>query len=122
MSHREDEDGPQIGNTVPSRARARSVGRPRVVEDIRAVAQEYSEDVMRAMADIALDPGEKAQSRVAAGQLVLGYAHGRPMQAIEHTGVDGGPIQSQRIDVSRLSPEELQVMTGLLLTSRAEVS
>jgi hypothetical protein len=119
MSAELDEDEPQIGNAVPSRARVRTVGRPRVVEDIRVIAQQYSAEVMEAMADIALDPNEKAQSRVAAGQLVLGYAHGRPTQTLEHTGVDGGPIE-QKLDMSRLTQDELRTMFELTKKARGE--
>ncbi len=108
-------DAPEIGNSLPSRARARAIGRPKIDVDIRAVAQEYSEDVMRAMAEIALDPNEKAQSRVAAGQLVIGYAHGKPS---EPTPESIGAKQQNNLDTSKLTPEELRTLLELSLKAR----
>ena len=105
-----------VGNTLPSRARAKTVGRPVICEDIRLVAMEYSGDVMRALAEIALDPAEKAQSRVAAGQVVIAYAHGRPKEV----DTSNSATEKPSVDFSRLNSDELATVTKLISKARGE--
>lgn len=62
----------------------------------------------------ALKSGE-IPSIVKAAQIVLDRTGFHPSQAIELTGKDGGPIQTEnRIDMERLSLEEMQTLLEIL--------
>lgn len=68
-------------------------------------------ELCRAKTPQALDALEKAlkepRERVAAAQVLLAYAHGKPIQRNEHTGADGGPIQTQQVEDPRAPIDEL---------------
>lgn len=49
---------------------------------------------------------EARKGDTVAYKALMDSAYGRPIQAIEHTGADGGPIQVD--DVTRLTPDELR--------------
>lgn len=73
-------------------------GRPRVNHDIVALARQYTEEALQALHDALKDP----RSKVAAAQALLDRGYGRAIQRQEHTGADGGPIQTQQIADDRL--------------------
>lgn len=62
--------------------------------EIEARAKEYAGDALKALADIAAR-GESETARVSAAVALLDRGYGRPRQAVEHTGKDGGPVQVQ---------------------------
>lgn len=67
-------------------------GRPKVVADVRALAQAHVADAVAGLAAIANDRTAPPAARVAAWNAVLDRAVGKPPQA--HTGEGGeGPVQ-----------------------------
>lgn len=73
-------------------------GRPKAAYDIQALARQYTEKALAALYEALDDP----RSRVAAAQALLDRGYGRAIQRQEHTGADGGPIQTQQIADDRL--------------------
>lgn len=62
--------------------------------DIADAAKEYADLALRALIDVATS-GESEAARVTAASALLDRGYGRPRQAIEHTGANGGPILHQ---------------------------
>lgn len=72
-------------------------GRPKGRKDaktleIEAAAKEYAGDALRALVKVATK-GKSEGSRVAAAVALLDRGYGRPRQAVEHSGPQGGPIE-----------------------------
>lgn len=67
-------------------------GRPKLVADVRALAQAHVADCIAGLAKIANDKKAPTAARVAAYNAILDRAVGKPAQAV--TGEDGqGPVQ-----------------------------
>ena len=77
-------------------------GRPRVVADIRALAQLEGAACIETLIEIRDDKKASPVARSAAAQALLDRGYGRAIQRQEHTGADGGPIQTQQIADDRL--------------------
>lgn len=60
--------------------------------EIEAKAKKYAGDALKALRDVAKN-SENDSARVAAACAILDRAHGRPRQALEHTGSEGGPVK-----------------------------
>ena len=60
--------------------------------EIRAASQVHAAAALATLAEIARN-GESESSRVAASTALLDRAYGRPAQAVQHQGPDGGAIQ-----------------------------
>jgi hypothetical protein len=58
-------------------------GRPKVVAEVRALAQQHGPDAIAALAEIALNPKAPTASRVAAAEALLDRGYGRPVQAVQ---------------------------------------
>ena len=58
------------------------------------------------------------QGNLRAAEILLDRAYGKPKQAVEHSGKDGGPIQT--FDVSRLSAAEADAMLALMDKAKNE--
>lgn len=56
----------------------------------------------------------KGEDWVKASELLANYAFGRPVQGLEITGAEGGPIETSSHDLSKLSTDELRAMRALL--------
>jgi hypothetical protein len=65
-------------------------GRPKLVAHIRDLAREHTEAAVLAL--VANLGDENGAVRNAAAVALLDRGWGRPMQAVEHTGSEGGPI------------------------------
>jgi hypothetical protein len=59
---------------------------------------------------------EDLGAQVAAAEALLNRVLGRPRQALEHTGPDGGPIKvdAARVDLRKLSDDELELLERIL--------
>lgn len=67
-------------------------GRPKENNEVKALARQYTMDAIKRLAYwMACDDGRVS---VAAAQALLDRGHGKPMQAVEHSGPDGGPIET----------------------------
>lgn len=76
-------------------------GRPAVLKDIRAAAQQEGEACIRALVAIRDNPSSPEAARVAAIRELLDRGFGKPTQHTEITGADGGPIQTQAVQDDR---------------------
>ena len=53
-------------------------GRPKVVSHVRELARQHSEEAVQALCAVMNDPAEKGTARVAAAQVILDRAFGKP--------------------------------------------
>lgn len=98
---------PGRGGRRPGAGRPSGVGNRATPEDKRTLAElakVYAPAALQVLVDVARDTSAPASSRVAAASALLDRSHGRPVQALEHTGKDGGPIETA--DIAMLSPVE----------------
>lgn len=64
---------------------------------------------------------EDLAAQIAAAEALLNRVHGKPRQALEHTGADGGPIEVARsVDLRKLSDSELEQLEELLTRASPE--
>jgi hypothetical protein len=109
--------GPQPGGGRPRK--------PRVVDVLREQVEDRAEEVLAPLWDgltaeraIVVGSGESAElqaapdmpTRLAAARELLDRAYGRPMQATEVSGPDGGPVQI----LDALSPDGRKAMRDVL--------
>lgn len=80
--------GRQAG--VPNRARRED---KIAIEDL---AKKFAPSALQALAHVATK-GESEAARVSASVALLDRGYGKPRQALEHTGPDGGPVQFQQV-------------------------
>jgi hypothetical protein len=61
---------------------------------------------------------EDLGAQIAAAEALLNRVHGKPRQALEHTGADGGPIEldapDSGLDLRKLSNEQLELLQDLV--------
>lgn len=67
-------------------------GRPKIVADVRALAQAQIEQAINTLVEIANDKGAPPAARVAAANAILDRAVGKPAQAVTGEGGEG-PVQ-----------------------------
>ena len=65
-------------------------GRPREVSDIRALAQERTQDALDALTEIVSNKKAPPAARVAAANSLLDRGYGRPLQQSEVTNITAG--------------------------------
>jgi hypothetical protein len=64
---------------------------------------------------------EDLGAQIAAAEALLNRVHGKPRQALEHTGAGGGPIEAARgVDLRKLSDGELEQLEELLTRASPE--
>ena len=68
-------------------------GRPRGAGRLRDLARGKTEEALGTLLSVMTDEKSPASARVAAACAVLDRGFGRPIQATEISGIDGGPIQ-----------------------------
>lgn len=56
----------------------KNVGRPLGIRGVRVLASRHSHDCIRVLADVAGDEKAPAEARVAAAEVILGYATHKP--------------------------------------------
>lgn len=77
------------------------------------MARAHTEKALKALVEVVSNKGAPESARISAATALLDRGWGRPAQAVELTGADGGPIQTQNLDVSFLSPEALRELASL---------
>lgn len=75
--------------------------------DIAERAKEHGDAALGVLVKIAKDEQQPAAARVSAANAILDRGYGKPMQAVEMTGANGGPIETRTIDASKLSTATL---------------
>lgn len=93
--------GRRPGAGRPKGARNKATGEVKAL--LTDLCMPHAPQAVQTLVDIACR-GESEAARVAASQAILDRAYGKPVQATEITGRDGGAIQVE--DVSALSPVE----------------
>jgi hypothetical protein len=74
----------------------RKAGTPnKVTRDIRALCQRYTVEMVQEARKLAKNATHE-QTRLAAQALILAYGNGKPVEAHEISGRDGGPIRSEQ--------------------------
>lgn len=75
-------------------------GRPKARLDdgrtLAEVAREHTVEAVKALVDVVQSEQSSDSAKVAAATAILDRGWGRPTQALEHTGKDGGPIEISR--------------------------
>jgi hypothetical protein len=66
--------------------------------EIRSLARTHTETAIRTLAGIMNQEKAPAAARVAAANAILDRGWGKPAQAMELTGPEGGPVQIQRVE------------------------
>lgn len=70
----------------------RKKGTPnKATAEIKELAREHGPAAIKALAQLLMS-ADSDTARIAAAKELLDRGYGKPMQAIEHTGNDGGPI------------------------------
>jgi hypothetical protein len=81
----------RLGGARPGAGRKK--GSPnKSTAEIKAIAQPYSEQAVKTLAQI-MQTGESEGARVSAANAILDRAWGKPSQAVLHSDPDGGPIK-----------------------------
>ena len=74
--------------------------------DIAGKASKHGVAALAVLVEVMKDSDAPAAARISAANALLDRGFGRPLQAVEMSGPEGGPIQT--IDPSRMSTEALQ--------------
>lgn len=91
-------------------------GRPKGAKDpatrqagatLSELARAHTDDALKTLADVAKN-GSSESARVAAATALLDRGYGRPPQAVEISGTNGGPVQT--MDLSKMTPEQLAAL------------
>ena len=101
---------------MPRGGRREGAGRPvgsrsRANVDLREAAQTFTRSAVATLATIMRDKEQPAAARVSAANAILDRAHGKPKQAMEHSGPGGGPIR--HVDLSGLTDEQLNTLESI---------
>ncbi|MEM7730675.1 MAG: hypothetical protein AAF311_15645 [Pseudomonadota bacterium] len=62
--------------------------------ELRDMAKEHAQSALQTLVSIAQSNHEPAAARVSAANAILDRGYGKPPQALEHTGKDGGPLET----------------------------
>lgn len=87
---------------MPKGGKRQGAGRPqgspnKAMAELKEAAQQYTQVALEALHQICLQ-GQSEAARVSAATAILDRAHGKPRQAMEVTGEDGGPIQNEEVN------------------------
>ena len=63
------------------------------------MAKDHAQDALRTLVNIAKDKEAPHAARVSAANAILDRGYGKPPQALEHSGPDGGPMPVTRIEI-----------------------
>src|SRR5690349_16441812 len=85
---------------------------------IETLARAHTEIALKTLARIA-EKGESETAQVAAANSLLDRGYGKPRQAIEHTGKDGGPIETALNGLGISDLRALATLIGTLAPSEA---
>ncbi len=69
--------------------------------EVKALAQTYGGEALETLATI-MRNSDNDTAKIAAAKELLDRGYGKPTQAMEHSGPDGGPVVVQRIELVAL--------------------
>lgn len=87
----------------------RAKGTPnKATRDIKQAAREYTEQALATLVKV-MEGGEgvPAAAQVSAAREILDRAYGKPMQAVEHSGPNGGPMETINANMTAKEAAEL---------------
>lgn len=76
------------GKPFPKGVGGGGKGRPKIPEDIKQAFKELSWGAIDALTDVLYDDEQPGSTRVAAAEVILNRAWGRPTQPVEGAGLD----------------------------------
>ena len=86
----------------------RTKGTPnKATASVRDVAKEYTSDAIATLVEVMQDKQAPSAARVSAANSILDRAHGKAPQAIEHSGPNGGPIETITADMTAKEAAEI---------------
>ena len=74
------------------------------------LARKHTATALQVLVDVA-KKGESESARVAAANAILDRGYGKPRQALEHSGPNGGPIPT--VDLTNVSADDLDRLEAL---------
>jgi hypothetical protein len=80
-------------------------GRPKAVMPDGRTLSEAAREHSPAALQVLVEALKVPETAMAAAKEILDRGFGRPAQAVELTGEDGGPVQIARIELTAVSPE-----------------
>ena len=83
-------------------------GRPKMPEEFRQLARENSIPALQVVVNILKNPASANKDRLKAAEIILDRAWGKPVQGVEMSGRDGGPIEVKHY--AKLDDNELDAI------------
>jgi hypothetical protein len=119
-----------LGRILPGQS-GNPGGRPRELSGLRELIREHGPSLVQKLLSIArgedlrdvvagdsvVQIGPSHSDQIRASEVLLSYWVGKPTQAVEVSGPDGEPLHSGT-DLSRLTSEELHMMTAIMAKTR----
>lgn len=103
------------GSKAGERRGGRKPGVPnKVTRDLKEIAQTYTEEAILIAAQIMRSAKTAGAARLMAVSIILDRGHGKPAQAMHHSGPDGGAIPVG------ISDERRKAALALLLAKEPE--
>ncbi|MCC6811728.1 MAG: hypothetical protein IT381_30130 [Deltaproteobacteria bacterium] len=93
-------------------------GRPAIVAEVRELAQSYCADAIATLHRL-MTTSDDERVQVAAAMALLDRGIGRPVQAVQVTNNATEVGERERLDLSKLPPDEFQQMRALMMKCRA---
>lgn len=80
------------GGKRPGAGRPKGVPN-RATRELKALAADYTEEAVKALVRVMRSKSSSDTAVCTAAGTILAYGHGKPRQAVEHTGAAGGPVE-----------------------------
>lgn len=112
---------PPVGQRFEKGKSGNPSGRPKAVVEVVELARANTAGAIEALVEIMGSKSAPPAARVAAANSILDRAWGRPAQALELTGANGGPMQVQpKFPLRQLSDADLLTIEAIVV--RASVA
>jgi hypothetical protein len=104
----------QSGNPGGRPKRPGTIEARRIVADAKTAARELTQEAIDTLAAVMNDPKAPPAARVSAATAILDRGHGKPTQAVEMSGPNGGPIESADVSAREMIMERLAAIASRL--------
>lgn len=89
-------------------------GMPKGFAEVRALAREHTTDAIAALVDVAKSGGFEP-ARVSAAVAILDRGWGKPAQAVELTGAEGGPVEhAASVEIVHELPQVAEILAVMV--------